>query len=766
MKAVILAGGFGTRLRPLTCTMPKPMAKLLGRPVLSYILELLKAHGATDVTLTTAYMPEVIESYVREYPASNMQLRCVAETQPLGTAGSVKAALHSVNESILVVSGDGLCDFDFTEILSFHREKGAAVTIVTTQVQDPREYGLVHTDADGAVTGFSEKPDWNGISTSNANTGIYVLEPGILEYIPDKQSFDFSKDLFPLLLQKHLPIFGFSAKGYWCDIGDLTAYRTCQADMLSGKVHLSLPTVAGGVYAEGELPEGQYQIIPPVCIGKDTVIGTGAVIGPNTVLGSGSYVGMGAKISESILLQNTAVYDNAVVNQAVICENTVLKYGAQVFEESAVGAECIVGSHTRIGPQVSVWPKKYIENGSRIAGNLKYGAPRTELFSDNGICGLSGVELDPVRLALLGRSIASGAFGKKVGIAADSARAGHAAYHILAGAMAMQGSSVWNFGECLLPQLYFYTAFCSLQSGIYISERGGKLRLQLFCAGGLPLPRSAQREIESRFRGGDFHRISPDGAKEISDMESLEAVYLRELTREAGTPLKGQHVSVRCPNEKINMLLEDCLYRLETQEGDEITLKMNYDGTQVSVFHRTCGWIPHDKLLAICCQADFESGRDVAVAFDAPYALTAMAAACGRRTIRYLHTPADDSDRDARALALEQLYVRDALFLSVRLLGILQRSGKTLPALLENVPQFFVRRRTVPIKFSPTELLSVLHSPHAVPQKEGVLLESEHGRVLLVPQKSGKKLRIFAEAASFETACELCGDIEEKLSRH
>lgn len=202
MKAVILAGGFGTRLRPLTCTVPKPMAKLLGRPVLSYILELLRAHGATDVTLTTAYMPEVIAEYIDAYPKQDMHLRCVEEAQPLGTAGSVKAALGDEKEPILIVSGDGFCDFDFTKILTYHREKGAAVTIVTTEVQDPREYGLVHTDASGAVIGFCEKPDWNGVSTSCANTGIYVLEPEILEYIPEKQSFDFSKDLFPMLLRK------------------------------------------------------------------------------------------------------------------------------------------------------------------------------------------------------------------------------------------------------------------------------------------------------------------------------------------------------------------------------------------------------------------------------------------------------------------------------------------------------------------------------------------------------------------------------------
>ncbi len=766
MKAVILAGGFGTRLRPLTCTAPKPMAKLLGRPVLAYILDLLKAHGLQDITLTTAYMPDCISDYIKEYAPQNMHLRTVVETQPLGTAGSVKAALKGLDETVLVISGDCLCDFDLTEILNFHREKDAAVTIVTTEVRDPREYGLVHTDHNGAVTGFCEKPDWNGVSTSRANTGIYVLEPEILDCIPDGQSFDFSKDLFPLLLEKKMPVYACSAKGYWCDIGDLSAYRTCQADLLAGKTHLPMSAVADGVYAKGALPDGKYQIIPPVYIGQDVVIDTDAVIGPNSVIGDGCYIGKQAKLCESIVLGNVAVYDHAVVNRAVICENTVLKYGAQVFEESAVGADCVIGSHTRVGPQVCIWPKKQIENGMRVSGNIKYGVSKYKLFTDNGICGLPGVELDPVHLALLGRSIASSALGKKVGVAVSSSGNCRAAYHILAGSMAAQGSSVWNFGTCFLPQLYFYTAFCSLQSGIYISERYGKLRLQLFCAGGLPLPRAAEREMEARFQNGDFYRIAPDSHKEISDMASMESMYLRELIREAGTALKSQSVSVRCPNEKIAMLMEDCLYRLEARSGDEITFKINYDGTQVSAFHRDCGWIPQDKLLAICCQSDFESGRDVALSFDAPYVISTMAAAHGRHAMRYLRTPADDSDRAARDLALRQLYVRDALFLSIRLLGVLQRSGKTLPVCLKELPKFFVRRRTVPIHFAPTQLLSVLHTENAVPQKEGVLLTMPNGRVLLVPQKSGKRLQIFAEAADYETSCELCGDIEDQLARH
>lgn len=766
MKAVVLAGGFGTRLRPLTCTMPKPMAKLLGRPVLSYILELLHANGADDVILTAAYMPERITSYLSTHTPKSMRIQTVIEEEPLGTAGSVRQAVGALQEPILVISGDCICDFDLKSAFAMHCQSGAAATILCTKVRDPREYGLVQTDAMGRVTGFCEKPDWSAVSTDAANTGIYILNPEALRLIPQNIPFDFSKDLFPLLLDKGMELYAQKAEGYWCDIGDLTAYRSCQADLLCGKVRLTLPAVADGVYASAALPAGDYQLVPPVYIGENTHIGKGAVIGPNTVLGDGCSIGRNCKIRESVLLENVAVEPCAVVNSAVLCENVTLRIGAQVYENSAIGADCLIGAHTSIGPNVHIWPKKTVESGMRVSGNIKYGAAKTEAFSDNGIFSLRGTDLDPVTVAAVGRSIASSACGKKVGVATDGTHASKAIAQVLAGTMAAQGSSVWSFGACFCAQMYFFTAFCSLQLGIYISERNGRVCLRLVTAGGLPLQRSAEREIESRLQNSDFCRITPKDCKEISDMKSIEAMYLRELSREAGTTLRNQSVNVRCPNEKINMLMEDCLYRLEAKTGDEITFKINKEGTTVSAFHRDCGWVPFDKLLTICCRAEFESGHDVALNMDAPYAITMLASANGRRAMRYCRTPADDSDQTARALALRQLYVRDALFLCLRLLGILQKSGKTLPQLLQELPEFSVRRRTVAIDFPPTKLLSVLHLENASPQKEGVEIKMPNGRVFLLPMKSGKRLQIFAEAKSYEISRELCGEIEERLTKH
>lgn len=766
MKAVILAGGFGTRLRPLTCTCPKPMAKLCGRPVLSYILDLLRANGIDEVVVTAAYMPEQITAFLADSAPKSMQVRTVIEEQPIGTAGSVRAAVGDSTEPILVISGDCICDFDLAEAIRAHRQSGAAATLLCTKVSDPREYGLVQTDADGRVVGFCEKPDWGAVSTDKANTGIYILEPEALRLIPTGKAYDFSKDLFPLLLQKKMPIYAHFATGYWCDIGDLTAYRRCQADMMHGKVRMKLSSVADGIFALEELPAGDYQLIPPIYIGRNVHIGDGASIGPNSVIGDGCVIGEQAKVKESVLLENVALRERTTVNSAVLCENVTLQFGAKVYENSAVGAGCVIGAHTRIGPNVRIWPKKTVESGMHVSGNIKYGSAKPEAFSDDGIFSLHGADLDPITVAAVGRGIASCACGKKVGVATDGSHAARAVSQVLSGSMAAQGSSVWAFGDCFCAQMYFFTAFCSLQTGIYISERGGRVRLQLTAAGGLPLSRGAEREIESRLQNSDYCRIAPNTCKEISDMKSMESMYLRELIREAGTPLHNQSVNIRCPNEKINLLMEDCLYRLDARTGDELTFKINREGTSVSAFHRDCGWIPFDKLLTVCCRAEFDAGHDVALGVDAPYAITILAGAKGRHVMRYCRTPADDSDRDARELALGQLYVRDALFLCIRLLGILQKSGKTLPQLLRELPAFSVRRRTVPIDFPPTELLTVLDSADATPQKEGVELQMPNGRVFLLPQKSGKRLQIFAEAQSYEISRELCGEIEERLTKH
>src|SRR5438045_166039 len=243
MKAVVMAGGEGTRLRPLTSNQPKPMVPVAGKPCMEHILELLSSHGFEDVIVTVAFLPQAIRGYFGDGDAVGIALSYSVEEAPLGTAGSVRLAADKLDEPFLVISGDALCDLDLTRLVEFHREKGAAVTIGLKSVPNPLEFGIVVTDEDGKVERFLEKPSWSQVFSDTINTGIYVLDPEVLNHVPTDRPFDFSKELFPLLLEMGRPLYGHVCGGYWQDIGTIDQYRQACFDALDERVRLSIPGI-------------------------------------------------------------------------------------------------------------------------------------------------------------------------------------------------------------------------------------------------------------------------------------------------------------------------------------------------------------------------------------------------------------------------------------------------------------------------------------------------------------------------------------------
>ena len=240
MKAVVMAGGEGTRLRPLTSNQPKPMVPIVGKPCMEHIVELLKRHGFEDVIVTVAFLPQAIRSYFGSGESLGIDIGYSVEESPLGTAGSVRRAAGRLDDTFLVISGDALCDVDLTGLVEVHREKGASVTIGLKSVENPLEFGIVVTDEDGRVERFLEKPSWGQVFSDTINTGIYVLEPEVLKHIPTDRPYDFSKELFPLLLEMGRPIYGHVFDGYWQDIGNLDQYRQANFDALDERVQLEI----------------------------------------------------------------------------------------------------------------------------------------------------------------------------------------------------------------------------------------------------------------------------------------------------------------------------------------------------------------------------------------------------------------------------------------------------------------------------------------------------------------------------------------------
>lgn len=400
MKVVIMAGGEGTRLRPLTITRPKPMTYIVGKPIMEHIINLLANQGFKDFIATLYYLPEIIQEYFEDGSNWNIHLDYSIEETPLGTAGSVKYALKDKpKDKILIISGDALTDFDLNSAIKFHEEKKALVTIVLASVENPLEYGVVITNEEGKIVKFLEKPTWGEVFSDNVNTGIYILEPEVLDYIPTNQPFDFSKDLFPLLLEKKAPIYGYVAKGYWCDIGNLEQFLQANFDVLNKKVKIKIPgrEILPGIYAREDVEISPSAFIrPPVYIGQFTKISNNvSILGP-TVLGDSVYVDDEAKIQRCVIFNNTYVGKKTSIYSSIIGSKCNIKNSTKIEEGATIGDNVTIGERAFINNGIRIWPNKIIETGTIVNTSVIWGSHwKKTLFGYRGVTGKINIDINP-----------------------------------------------------------------------------------------------------------------------------------------------------------------------------------------------------------------------------------------------------------------------------------------------------------------------------------------------------------------------------------
>jgi mannose-1-phosphate guanylyltransferase/phosphomannomutase len=412
-----MAGGEGTRLRPLTSNQPKPMVPIVGKPCMEHILELLRDHGFEDVVVTVAFLPQAIRSYFGSGDTLGLNIEYSVEESPLGTAGSVRLASDRLDDTFLVISGDALCDIDLGNIVEFHREKGAAVTIGLKSVENPLEFGIVVTDEDGRVERFLEKPSWGQVFSDTINTGIYVLEPEVLRHIPTDRPYDFSKELFPLLLEMGRPIYGCVFDGYWQDIGNLDQYRQANFDALDETVRLNVPglKIRGDVWiGEGVEIDDVEGVEGPAFIGNYCTISPESSVGPYSVLGPATTLRERARVSRSVIDASCYIGRSAVIEGAILGRNCDVRAHARVYEGVAIGDQVTLGDQSAVYPGVRIYPYKEVEYGAQIHESLIWESRgTTRVFSQDGVVGLVNVDLTPeVALrfgAALGTSLKRGA---------------------------------------------------------------------------------------------------------------------------------------------------------------------------------------------------------------------------------------------------------------------------------------------------------------------------------------------------------------------
>jgi mannose-1-phosphate guanylyltransferase len=323
VQALILAGGEGTRLRPLTYTVPKPVLPLAGRPHIAYVIDWLARHGVDDVIVSCGHLADGMRSALADLE-TGVQIRFAEEPDARGTAGAIRFAEDILADRFLVLNGDVLCDLDLTAQIEQHESTGARATIALYPVEDPTGYGLVHHHEDGEITEFLEKPEPDQIATDEINAGAYLLERSVLDEIPPDRAVSIEREVFPRLIAKGL--YGIRLEGYWIDIGTPDRYLEANWDILEGRVETVL----------GELDE-------PRMVGEGCEVSDSAEIRPPVVIGRGSRVGDGAVVERSVLLDGCVVADDAVVANSILSSGVRVEAGARV-EDAVIGQDELVAA--------------------------------------------------------------------------------------------------------------------------------------------------------------------------------------------------------------------------------------------------------------------------------------------------------------------------------------------------------------------------------------------------------------------------------------
>jgi len=574
MKAVVMAGGAGSRLRPMTVGRPKPMLPLVNQVVLGHILDLLRTHKITDVVVTLQYMASAIEDFFGDGSSYGTRLRYVVEETPLGTAGSVANARQYLDDTFLVISGDAVTNFNLQEIIDFHKAKRSMATLALYHVAEPLDYGVIVTDEQGRINRFLEKPSWGEVASDTANTGIYVLEPEVLDLIPAGESYDWGAEVFPRMLEAGMPMYGYVAPGYWCDIGDFNEYRRATSDVLRGQV---FPTNTFGRHIGGDIWVGENvdiapdaQLFGPIYLGNEVQIKSGVVIRGPSVVRDYTIVDSRAQIDRSIIWRNCYIGEGAELRGAIVARQCSIKAKAALFEGVVVGEASVVGERAVVHAGIKLWPGKEVDPGAVVKSSIIWGSQgRRVLFGRHGVTGVVNVDLTPEFAARLGA-----AFGATLprGSVVTINRDGHAGSRMIKRAvisgLPSAGVNVLDLQNVPIPVARFYTRAIKAASGVHVRISPFDPRvvdIRFFDSDGMNLSQREKRHVERVYFREDFRRAYMDGIGSISYAPEAASLYSQAFLKSVDAQIlrsAGFNIVVDYAFASTSQILPDILQSL------------------------------------------------------------------------------------------------------------------------------------------------------------------------------------------------------------
>ncbi len=803
MKAVIMAGGKGTRLRPLTSNLPKPMVPLLGRPCMEYIIELLKQYGITDIAVTTQYLPESIKSYFGDGTDLGVNIKYFEEDRPLGTAGSVKNCEAFLDDRFLVISGDALTDFNLKEAIEFHAAHQSAATLVLTKVESPLEYGVVMTDETGRITRFLEKPTWSEVFSDTVNTGIYILEPEVLQLFDKDIEYDFSKELFPLLLAQGKKLMGHVARGYWSDIGSLDVYRQAQFDLLDGKVETTLKAeqYEPGIYIEEDVRIPLSATIhAPVFLGRGSFIEEGAIIDKYSVIGRHSVIKQGAHVSKAILWDHNFVGSKAEIVGATLCHRSRIGESTHLAEGVVMGDDCRIGAKSLVKTGVKIWPNKEVEENSTVHSSLIWGGKVSKsLFSSQGIKGIPNIDLTPDFAARLTAAMAT-ALKPKAMVSLSSCP--HPFSELLkltmrAGLNAA-GIHTADFGVTVSAASRYAVKAYQADYGIHISmgsEQEEGATIEILDHHGLPIDKPMERKIENAYWQEDFVRVTPDRLGRHSYHPNVSVDYLAAIKREIGldsvrtssflivldydsTVLGASAMTVLSSMgcRVVQMKAEDGSHVGELAEAvkmnkADLGIRLDRDARRYTLVSNEGKIISDDAMIAlhllIHSEAEAIESMRMGIPVSAPREIEWLAKKLGTEVIRTKESLRELMQATS-SLRFQPLF--DGFYTMVKVIGYLAEKRRTLSEILLSLPAFHMARQAVfcdwKNKGKVMRMMMEDIKGKQVELLDGIKVYDSDGWVLIMPDMDQPHFRVITQGASKEIASTLAQTYAERIQKY
>jgi mannose-1-phosphate guanylyltransferase/phosphomannomutase len=811
LKVVVMAGGGGTRLKPLTCNIPKPMVPIANKPIMEHIIGLVKKYGITDIAVTLQYMPELIKDYFGDGSDFGVNLNYYVEPSPLGTAGSVKNAEDFLDDTFVVISGDALTDIQIDEAIQFHKNNGALATLVLAKVDVPLEYGVVVTDERGKITRFLEKPSWGEVFSDTVNTGIYILEPEVLKMFNKEEVFDFSKDLFPMILKQEQPIYGYVTQRYWCDIGDLRAYHRAQMDILEKKVDVQID----GYKNNNQIWIGEGCQIDPdsfinssVIIGKNVKIKKGVFIDSFSVIGDGTILDENSSVKRSIVWKNCYIGPRSEMRGTVLANNVQLKEGCSIFENSVIGSNVQVGEQSVVRSNVKIWPDKIVDYATQVNSNLVWENKCTKsVFGSRGISGQINLNITPEFASKVGVSFGS-ILNKKSKIAVSYNGVSSAfmlSSSVIAGLLSA-GNKVYDFGKLLLPMTRTAIKFYGLDGGIHISaplDKNDCLTIDFLDASGSNINRSLERKIENVFIREDFTRCDVNDISTVSNINDFSSFYVRNILNKVKFKNFNYKVLFSSDSELVEETLKNVLGELgckaekmniakvgQSISTDDLTYFANYvrlsrseigviiDSTseKMILVDEKGKIINEDMYLAIVALILFKNfnGCTAVVPISASNVMEALAHQYNgkilrtKTSIQEIMTGLNSTSNEEKDTEQFSFYF-DAIESLAKIMDFMFTNKLKLSQLVELIPDFHVKKKEVEcpweLKGKVIRSLAEDKSGEKVELLEGVKIYKDGGWVLILPDAEKPVCRIIGEGMNEEFAEELTDVYVEKIKQ-